>query len=269
MKRLCALFLVPAACFSLETRPWLGNVWEFTFDAAFAYSRYHKVQNASVQLSAPSNDRVLAFDGGLTISPSIDAQVEIEFADTPRQSWGLRSTAIQGRYLWLDDISGDPVSFNTGINIRGVSRHSLKDVSCPYASDVNIELTASVGKEWSKEGDWTWRTWGFAALGIANHGLPWTRELIVGEGNWQNTHRFALFTLGDFGFGKEQHANVRHFDGWGKFHHQSIDLGAVYGYHCGVWGTLSLSYFYRVFARNFPDDFFQVTLNYEVPFSFF
>ncbi|MGC2595405.1 MAG: hypothetical protein WA347_03915 [Rhabdochlamydiaceae bacterium] len=270
MKIVCGgLLLLSCPAFALETIPWLGDQYAFDFQSAFTYSRYHKVEGASKQLKSPSNDYDLFLDVGFTALPTLDMRTEIEFAATPRQSWNWRSVAIQARYQWLDDISGDPISLTTGINVRGVPHHSLRDVSCPYASYANFELTLSVGKEWSKEGMWTMRTYGLVSVGQANRGFPWTQELAVWQLNWQDTHELSLFAVGDFGFGGKQHVDVRHFDGWAKFQHQSIDLGVAYGYQFTFYGTLTASYAYRIFAHNFPERVNFFTLAYSIPFSLF
>ena len=62
--------------YSLYTKPWVGNVYEFEWQSAFTYSRYHKVQDASVQLSHPSNDKLISLDLGFTASPRLDIQAE-------------------------------------------------------------------------------------------------------------------------------------------------------------------------------------------------
>jgi hypothetical protein len=268
-KTLSCLCVLPAAAFTLDTKPWLGNVYEFVWDTAFTYSRYRKVENASRQLRSVSNDYDLLFDLSGTFSPQIDLQAELELAETPRQLFNVRSAAIQGRFQWLDDISGDPFSLTLGFNLRAVPGHALRDVSCPYAANCNYELSCSVGKEWSTQGLWTMRTYGWLSLGAGNHGLPWSRQLLVWQNNWSNTHRLSFFTCADFGFGTEQGVDVRHFHGWGKFHHQSIDAGLAYGYHCASYGTLSLAYTYRLFARNFPERVNFFTLAYTLPFSIF
>ncbi|MGH2638465.1 MAG: hypothetical protein ACRDF4_04185, partial [Rhabdochlamydiaceae bacterium] len=126
------LLLFPISLLGLDRIPWFCNVWEFTFTPTYTYSRYPDVQHGIPHDQRPSNDHILSFDFSLPPSPQWQIDSEVEFADTPKQSMGLRSVAFQVRYLWLDDLLGDPVSLTTGGVIRGVSRHSLKDVSCPY-----------------------------------------------------------------------------------------------------------------------------------------
>lgn len=262
-------FCVLGTVSALDVKPWLGNVAECELQTAFTYSRYDKVQGATPQLKSTSNDKLIRLDLGMSILSSCDVQLEAEFADTPRQSWGMRSVALQARALWLNDIAGDPCSVVTSFNIRGVSGHSLHDVSSPYHAQVNFELNSSVGKEWSRKGVWTMRTFGLAGVGMANRGFPWLRGIGGWEANWQDTHRLGLFIHGYFGLGDKRRVNIEHFNGWAQFAHRSIDLCTAYAYQFGVWGTLSVQYAYRIFAKTFPERVNFFTICYCLPFSFF
>lgn len=267
----CAAFasLITASACALQVKPWLGDVYAFFAEGTFSYSQFNKVQGASRQLSAPENNRDIVLDWGFTPAACFDFQLEGEFGKTNHVNWALRSGALQLRYQMLDDISGDPVSLTFGLIVRGATHHFLRDVSTPYAAEFNAELTCAVGKEWSENGFWTMRTYGFAAIGQANRGMPWTRELLVWQYNLYNAHRFTVFAEGDFGFGGRQHVNVKRFSGWGKFQHQSIDLGVAYGYKISVYGVLSASYARRIFAHNFPEHMNTFMLTYCIPFSLF
>lgn len=262
-----AFICLTASIFALDSKPWIGTPYEFVFDGAFSYSRFHEVENASVQLSSPSNTYDLMLDLGVALNEDFDVQGEVELAQTTGQDFTLRSAAVQGRYQCFNDICGDPVSLTFGFNFRAVPTYSLQNVSCPYSANSNFELTAAIGREWSKNALWKMRTYGLVTAGMANRGYPWTRELLVWQNNFQDIHRLTFFAEGLFGFGPKQHVNTRHFHGWAPFHHQSIDLGLGYGVRMGVWGTLSLAYAYRVFARNFPERVNSITLEYRVPFS--
>jgi len=254
---------------TLHTKPWFGDIYAFELDSAFTYSRYHKVQDASVQLRHPSNDKLYSLDLGFTPSDYVDIDAEVEFADTPRQSFGWRSIALQGRYLWLNDVEGDPCSLISALNIREVSKHSVRDVSSPYHYYLNFEFNTAIGKEWSNKGAWTMRTYGLGALGMANRGSPWLKGIGIWETNLFDRHRFQLGIEGYFGLGDKKHVDVDHFHGWAKVHHQSIDLAVAYAYHMQIWGTFGLRYAHRIFAKNFPEHVNFITLFYHLPFSLF
>ncbi len=262
------LLLCPITVCALNREPWFCNVYEFTLTPSYTYSRYRDVQDGHPQLPSVSNDHLLAFDLAVPPSPNWEAGADIEFAETPRQPFGIRSGALQGRYLWLNDCVGDPVSLSTGISARGVSHHSLKDVSSPYHSNVNFELNTSIGREWDQGFDWRLRLWGFGAIGMANRGFPWGRAFATFEGNIHH-HRLGLFSEFYAGFGDHALVNTRHFLGYAFIRHRSLDLGIQYTYAFEIWGHLSLSYTRRLYARSFPENVNFFTLSYLFPFSLF
>ncbi|MBI3236248.1 MAG: FAD-dependent oxidoreductase [Chlamydiales bacterium] len=253
--------------FSLEKKPWIGNPWEFTFASSYVYSHFRHVQNASVQPSTPSNDHLLRFDLSFPFSEGADLQAEVEFADTPRQNFGYRSSALQGRIRWYNDIAGDFLSWTTALHIRQVAGVSLKDISCPYQANFNIGLSSSIGKEWSRGPHWSTRMWGDIDVGIGNRGSPWASFITCFEKNWKNRHRLIGFLEGYFGLGSDQHVDVDHFYGWGKFSHRSLDLGAGYQYHFDLWGDITLSYARRIYAHTFPENVNFFLISYQIPFS--
>lgn len=268
-KKFSFLFIlgVQTVLVGLETKPWLGNPYEMGLGIRGAYSRFVRVQNASIQPSTPCNEYNFFFDLKGTIASKMDLQAELELAQTPKQPFNVRSASLQWRYQWLNDIAGDPLSVTWGLNVRAVPGHALKDVSCPYAANGNYAGTVAVGKEWSREGSWVMRTYGLGLIGWGNHGSPWAQVLFLWEKSWKSAYCLSLFSLGDFGLGNRQRVNVNRFYGWGPFSHQSIDVGASFSYQMAVWGTVSFSYAYRPFARNFPEHLQSVTMGYELPFS--
>lgn len=269
MKRFIAVpfLLLTASAFTLETKPWYGEVYAFYFQGAYSFSRFTHVEGASTQLKRPLNNNDMLFNVGFTPTESIDLEMELEFGQTTLTNLNYRSVALQGRYRLLDDIAGDPISLVFGANVRQACDHFLTDVSTPYAAVFNAELSCSVGKEWSENGMWTMRTYGLATLGQANRGYPWSKQLFVWQFNVEDTHRFGFFAEGNVGFGNRQHVNVENFHGWGRFQHQSVDVGLSYGYKIGFYGVITAAYAHRVFAHNYPEHVNFFTLSYHLPFS--
>ncbi len=266
---LAIFFCIPQLLSALPKKPWLGNVYEFFFDAEYTFSYYRHVANGEPGTKHSSNDNQFIAGLGFTPTDSLDMAIEAEVSDTTRQSWNLRSVAIQARYLWLDDIIGDPISLTTGVSIRGVHHSSLRDISCPYPAEANFELNLSLGKEWSRGPYWNVRSYAFGTVGIANHGAPWNRFFAAIETNYNDKHQFHLFTRGDFGYGHKNHVNVPHFHGYASIHHQSVDVGVAYARHFLVWGKLTFEYAHRVFAHAYPERSNYFTIWYHLPFSFF
>lgn len=268
MKVLAVLSLMTStALFSLQMEPWFGNTYELYWDSLYSYSWYPKVANGIPSSQKKSIDQLLGFNLGVPFSPNWDAEIEVEFVNTPRQSWGFRSIAAQARYLWLNDVSEDPVSFTTGIDIRQVSVKSLADVSCPYHSNFNVESTAALGKEWSHCSFWAFRTFIFSGIGIANHGAAWLRVRGAWQGNIKDRHHYELFAEGYGGLGAKNRVNINHFHGYGNIHHQSLDLGVSYTYLFPVWGSLQVEYIRRLYAHAFPEKTNFLVFRYHLPFS--
>ena len=152
--------LVPCIAFCLEMQPWFGNVYEFDLLARYSYSYYHRVPDATRPLGYTSEDHLAYADLELPFAPYWSFDGDLQFTDTPRQSFSFRSIALQLRYLWLDDIVGDSVSLTTGFSARHTSRRSLKDISCPYHRDFDFEANFALGKEFDKFEFWRYRLWG-------------------------------------------------------------------------------------------------------------
>lgn len=266
---ICSLF---SSLGALEVEPWLGELWELQFDPSYTYSRYTHVQNGVPHNPPTANDHFLNAGLGVSFASNWAADIDIEFADTPYQSMGYRSSGYQVRYTWLDDNIGDLVTLTTGFNLRGVSRHGLKDVSCPYHSDVNFELTGAVGKIWDRgqqRNEWVVRGFGFLGIGLANHGSPWTRFILSLDGTQEERHQIGISLAGYFGYGHQETVYIDHFHGYASIHHQSLDATALYAYHFDIWGHLDLSYTRRLYAHSYPAQVNFLTVRYVLPFSLF
>lgn len=270
MKKEWGIFflILSSQAFALEESPWLGNVYECELVTDFSYSQYRKIDHALVQPSYSYNNYVTQADLGMALSENIDVQWEINLARTPHQTYGFRSSALQGRLLLLDDIAGDPVSVTLGLNTRAVTGRAVKDVSSPYASYWNGEATISVGKEFTKAADWKTRGFVFASIGIANHGSLWDRYKAAFEARILSSQSLQVFGVGYFGYGHQKNVNIDAFSGWGKIWHGSLDVGAKYSYFFDLW-TLTLSYACRVLAYSYPEREQTIEFSYTLPFSFF
>ena len=266
----CAGFVLAAIdLIALDQLPWYDDVYAFRSNTFFSYSYFHDVDGSTSHLSYPSNNYLTAAGVGFTLSEHIDLDVDLELAQTPRQNFSFRSSALQARYRIYNDIAADLISVVVGVNVRGVSSKSVKDISSPYSSYCNFEMTGAIGKEYSVQESWTMRWSWLTALGMATQGLPWIRSVGVFEGNLKDAHQGGMFAEGYFGLSGRNAVSVACFHGWGHVQHESIDLGGFYRYNMGLWGALRLSYSCRVFAHNYPEYEQRGVLNYEIPFSLF
>jgi len=248
-------------------QPWFGEVYEFHFLESYSYSWFHSVQSSL----PPYNQFFQAnvFYSGLEFSPSPvwDVDGDIQFASTSKVPFNFRTGALQVRYLWSDDIVGDPVSFATGASVRVTAASSLKDVSCPSHGNVDFEVNFSLGKEFDAPTTWRFRTWLFGAIGQANRGSPWIRAVGSLEMNREDVHKFALYAEWINGYGSHKTIDVNNFFGYGKIRERALDIGARYGHGLGVWGTLRLDYIRRVVAKVAPEYVNTFMLSWLLPFG--
>ncbi|MFA6118846.1 MAG: hypothetical protein WCT85_02955 [Parachlamydiales bacterium] len=253
---------------SLEKAPWFGNVYEFHFFSKYTYSHYRKINGAIIQLDKASNDNLLHFD--LSFSPTCQWNIDsdLEFVATPRENFNFSSVAFQGRYLFKDDIIGDPFSLYMGGDFRVVSSESLKDVSILYHSNLEFEYNLGLGKEISQNDTWRLRFWLYGLLGIANKGSPWIKGEASLEGNVNERRKWALFLEGMHGYGHQNKINPFDFNGYAKIREENLDIGFRYGFRMNVWGTLSLEYKRRLTAKLCPENVNFFTVSYLLPFSF-
>jgi hypothetical protein len=271
MKRLFLVF--PIGLWALPipmplqtTDPWLGDAYAFRGRAQYGYGHYSNVKDAKVPLKSASNDQLLAGAFGWCLE-KWDVETAAEFVHTPRQPWGYRAAAVQVRRLFLDDVACDPVSFMMGCIAQNTNSRSLKDVSCPYHANFNLEFNGAVGKEWCLPSGLFLRSFAFFGIGTGNRGYPWARAKLSIQGRVRDHHQGELFALGYFGFGHKQRVNTDHFYGWAKFGHESLDIGLSYRYFFDCWGDLALDLTCRPFTRVFPEELFAIFLTYTLPFS--
>lgn len=257
-----------SAMHAIEMQPWFGDVYQFHFLGSYAYSRFRSFQNAVPPLNHLFQSHLAYLGLDFSPSPVWSIDGDLQFADTTKMSFNFRSIAIQARYLWLDDIIGDPVSFVTGASIRATSSRALKDISCPSHGNVDFELNFSLGKEFEASNSWLFRAWMYGALGHANRGSPWVRGVASIETNIDDQHKWALYAEGINGYGRHVHVDIDHFYGYAKIREKAIDLGIRYGYRTGVWGTLRFEYIRRVLAKSAPQRVNTFIVSYLLPFSF-
>lgn len=261
------LLFCPCFLLGFELQPWYPTVGEFNLRSAYSYRYYPSVSQAAP--SYHSHDHRIDFNLGVQFWPNWEVQLETDFLHSKKLNWGTEAAGLQLRYLFLDDVAGDPISLSVGLQSIYAPTRSLSDVSVPYHGQANFELGAAIGKEIDKTYNWLFRFWGYLGVGQANRGAPWTRPLLVAEMKFHQKHVLKAFAESYLGFGHRHRVRVDHFHGYGKIAHRSIDLGLNYTYLFRIWGALSLEGAYRVYAHSFPKHVATARIQYCLPFSLF
>lgn len=246
------LFALGSQGFAAEVQPWLGNLYEFEWRNSLKYQQYSNVASPFQLVHYSSSDLFLTSSLSNTLAPEFSLEGEVTAANTRRQSGGIDHFSFTGRYLWLDDIAGDPISLVTGASFSQAFVPALEDVSSFHHGRSEAEFFLSVGKEIPCGDVWMSRSWGMLGFGVAERGSPWVRTILAYEQRFCQRHelRGKVETLWGMGHGR---LRPHHFHGYGSIQHQSVDFAVRYAYLIDFFGSVDLEYSYRVYARNFPD----------------
>lgn len=241
-----------------EYQPWLGNFYEFELRSSLMYQGYTWLSSGAHLKKYSSHDAFLNISLSNALpNPTIGAEIELTEARTRRQRGDIDQLKVTGRYVWQDDIAGDPFSLTTGLSYNQAFCYSLRDVSSFHHGFSDVEIFASLGKENPEESVWNSRWWSLLAVGVAERGSAWIRFHLDYEKRCYEKHEVKAFLHSLWGLGHKS-LRIDHFHGYGSIQHQSIDFGFRYTYLLQFYGSMSLEYSYRIYARNFPSDTHQI-----------
>ncbi len=255
MRRIFSLaFVIPGMLFATDFAPWYGNDLEFHPRETYIFQKYCNNTN---------NILISGLEGSYDVY-QIDA--ELNLSHTKARRFGFDDFHLTGRYRFLNDIVGDPVSVVAGVTLIRACHKSVKDKNTFHHGLNEAEFTASVGKEESMGDDWTSRSWALGALGTSDRGSPWARLDLVWEKNYCHRRFLRIFANSLFGFGS-RNLHSRHFSGYGDIRHRSIDLGFEYKMYVIETSELTLGYSYRPYAENFPKQVNSFMIRLMYPFG--
>lgn len=263
---LTLLLLLTPLLDATERMPWYPRYLEFQPRATYLYQEYRKVDTGKGTKRHASHDNFLA----LSLSGAYDrwaVEVETSAGATRHRTFSLSDISLTGRYLWMDDVSGDAFSLTMGLTATQVLKLALHDISCFYHGGIEAEAHVAVGKEFDCEQFWLSHLWGVVGFGIADHGSPWVRADAAWEYNVWDRHRFRLFADSLWGLGRNNLSLRHHFHGYGPIRHQSIDIGLLYTRHFDWGAFVDLGYAYRVHAHNCPEQTNRVVVSFLYPFG--
>jgi len=269
MKYLWVIFLLLAQpLMATETKPWFGNVMEFEFRPTYSFRHFSEVDVSQGPSAYTSDDSLLNLSLALTPVSQWNGEVEMLVARTAEQGFSIAHLKATARYLWCDDIIGDPFSLTTGLSLTVPVKTSQQDISMGYHGDVEAELHAALGREMTRCDSWIARGWLVGGGGIANIGSPWLFFDANIEGNYCDRHHLRFFITGRFGVGDDNLDITQDpFVGYSDINHHSIDTGFRYTYLMDYCGVFYLEYSHRIMAKNYPEDVATYTIGYMLPFS--
>lgn len=238
------------------TSPWLGLPFEFESRLSGLYQTFHTVATGSHSEVYSSNDFFLNYSLKNSLpTPTLSVAFDATLAVTRKQKGQVDRLRLMGMYVWKDDVAGDPASVAFGLSYAQAFGYSLRDVSSFHHGLYNGEFFVTFGKERAFTDYWDLHWWGLVGIGTAEQGSPWVRFNLDcekrGESRTWENHAVGAFVHVLFGTGDEK-LHLHHFKGYGRVQHESIDLGLRYIYTIDCFGSATLEYSYRPYARNFP-----------------
>lgn len=222
----------------------------FDWRNSLLYQNYSSISTRDHTKHQSANDLFL-FSRLSTSVLDFGLELEAVGALTRKQQGTIDHLDMTFKYVWWDDVAGDPFSLTTGISLIQAFQWSVRDISSFHHGKAESEIFISVGKETACMETWIRRWSSTVVLGLADTGSPWLRF------NWEYAFKFAceqewkLFCCSLFGLGNRQ-LNINHFQGYGAVRHQSVDLGFCYTYLLDCVGKINFQYSHRLYSKNFP-----------------
>lgn len=270
MKRLLALCaLIPVCGTATEYAPWFPRYLELQPRFTYTHEWFNTLDSGDHKCHYRAQNDF--YEASVEVSYDVwDAELEVLIDSTRSHSLGPDNAKGTVRYLIMDDVVGDPVSWTVGLSLSTVFTQALHDVSVFHHGHFEGELHSAVGMEWDCYDTWSTRVWGLAGVGAGDQGgsSPWLHGIAAWEMNHQDRHQGRLYCEALYGLGSHNINLAIPFQGYGNIRHQSIDLGLRYQYLFDCNGSsLSAEYIVRMYARNCPQKMQAVQLTYLYPFG--
>jgi len=260
-----ALVFFPFLLCATEYAPWFDKVLEFEARGSVAYQAFNSVDSKGRSRSYESRDIFSNLSLSLAL-PMASLEIESLLARTHHRTFGFDNFKFTGRYLWMDDVVGNPISLTTGFSLILPFKRALYDLSSFHHGIVETEGHVAIGKEYACWDRWKFRHYGLFVIGLADRGSPWLGLRYFAESRICDRYAVQVFIKGLMGLGVRR-LHPHHFQGYGAVQHRSIDGGIRLSYQFDFEGRLYLEYARRLYARNFPKEVNWVQITYLYPFG--
>ncbi|MEZ5314788.1 MAG: hypothetical protein R3E91_01035 [Chlamydiales bacterium] len=262
MKRLSLflLFFSLHANENIRYAPWLPPLWEMQKEISYSYSQQKFVQSPKEIFLDPSQCYTLAGHFELTPWPYWNIKMDLLLTQIDPIPFSYQAVYTTIRYQWFDDIRGDPITLTTGITLSFPGKRYLHNYNFPYHGEINSELHATIGKEWTDRNDWWMRGWVFGGWGIANRGNGWLHGIASLEFKPKYCD-WGFFTEALFGLGSHDIVLDKPFVGYALIHHKTINIGSYLHPHLKLVHPLSFVGWYNPYAYNFVFHNWGVLMN--------
>lgn len=244
---------MPIVGWSTQQLPWFGTSYEIEWRSDIAFQTYKNIDHDGHSIRYPSDGCFVhtSLCSAFGKNEEWAAELEATAAQTEYHRFALDNIRLTGRYALSDDILGDSWSAIIGLTVTQAGDFGVNDMSSFHHGKLEGEFHFSFGRETACNDEWRSRWWALIGLGTAYVGQPWSHLKATYEFRFQENQELAFFIDLLKGFGAKP-LNPHDFEGYGDINHQSVDIGCRYTYLIDFFGSLSLEYVNRVYARNFP-----------------
>lgn len=271
MRRLFLLGLLAALPYSLcatQLQPWFGYSHHLEGRGTYVFQNFQRVNTRLGPQKYISNDSFVTASLAGNRYDEWNFELEITGAKTRAHGFNFDCARFTARYLVLNDIIGDRVSFVPGITVIQATNQSVHDLGSFHHGITEMEIHASVGRETTCGSKWSKRWWLVGAIGQGIRGVPWLRGdgVVQFQPGWcGQVLELGAYTL--WGTGNRGIGLLNRFSGYGVVAHQSVDLGAAYIHRFDYLGSLKIGYKRRIYAQNFPEGVNYLIVEYFYPFD--
>lgn len=259
------LFISPIHSF--ETSPWFGNDHEIETKVSYAYQKYKRIDAQEGIYYKPSEAHFIFLNTGVSILGNYNVEAALNFMKNEAKGLDLESLSCSSRYLFYNDLIGEPFSLVFGLQATCSPSSTLSDPGVLHHAYADGELHISFGKELSNSWNWDQRYWGLFALGKGNKGKAWIRGIFAWEKNIEDVHLLKLFLESQHGLGNEKLRFGNVFPGYRCLGYSILDLGVKYSYIVDFFGRFDIELSRRIHARYAPEGVNKLAISLFYPFS--
>jgi hypothetical protein len=250
-----------------EISPWLGRVYELEFHA-----KNETVQAKSIDTSHGTRSKT--FRGNLTLlglsatlSEVTSASLHISGAKLRGKSFGADTMCATYRYLFANDLRGDPLSIATGCTLSYAFHDVLHEPLLVRHGPLGAKVYLSVGKEFNPAKKVFVRPSLAMSYGIAQKSSSWAEAEARLNTSIFDQHDIDLFARYEHGFGHKKLHSTHHFAGYGHIQYRLVDAGILLKQHFHEYGSAYAQVTRRFFSRYTVSNYWGFEIGIIFPFS--
>src|SRR5437868_908175 len=142
------LCMIPFSIQATNLIPWFGNIYEAELRASGLYQNYDRISSGHHTYKRNANDYFLTLSAEYPFK-RYSGEFEATGARTHKQQpIRLDNVRITGRYLWTDQLEGDPFNIVSGIIVDLPLTHAVHDPSSFHHGHIEGELNVAFGKKY-------------------------------------------------------------------------------------------------------------------------